>query len=417
MLARKLSHARALARSFRLAVSPRGMSPLERTLHARVTSLPRCPRIANGTVVFDAGAAGSWSVRVQGGTFTVERGAVSSPTATLYAGSRTFAEVIEGHTPGARAFLDGHLFMRGNIGYALELDALLQTDVRTPRVRRVDVQGIESFVLEAGPRDAPPVVLFHGLGATGASFLTTLWELARDHRVIAPDFPGFGASAKPVRRLHAAFFAKWALGLLDAMDVREADLVGNSMGGRVAIELALRSPERVGKLALFMPSLAWHSYRKLKPVVQLLRPELGALPLPMLHGLVVATLRSMFAVPDRLPEGAMNAAADEFVRVFASPRGRISFFHAAREIFLEDARGERGFWDRLPRLDRPSLFLFGERDWLVPPRFAEHVRTVLPHAEVEVVHDCGHVPQFEHPEETHARVRRFFGRDGDAPAR
>ena len=101
----------------------------------------------------------------------------------------------------------------------------------------------------------------------------------------------------------------------------------------------------------------------------MLRPELGALPLPMLHALVVRSLRSIFAHPERVPKAAMNAAADEFVRVFATPRGRIAFFHAAREIYLEDPHGATGFWDRLPSLSRPAYFVFGGRDWLVPRSF------------------------------------------------
>jgi pimeloyl-ACP methyl ester carboxylesterase len=145
--------------------------------------------------------------------------------------------------------------------------------------------------------------------------------------------------------------------------------------------------------------------------VRLLRPELGAIPLPVLHRLVVRVLRSLFARPERVPMAAMNAAADEFVRVFATPRGRIAFFHAAREIYLEDPHGERGFWDRLPSLARPSLFVFGGRDWLVPRAFVRHVRRAVPAARVEIFPDGGHVPQFEDPDRTNALTREFFAAD------
>jgi pimeloyl-ACP methyl ester carboxylesterase len=128
----------------------------------------------------------------------------------------------------------------------------------------------------------------------------------------------------------------------------------------------------------------------------------------MLHRLGVDVLRSLFAHPQRVRDEAMHAAADEFVRVFRTSRGRVAFFHAAREIYLEDPHGTRGFWDRLPSLSRPSLFLFGDKDWLVPPAFLRHVRSALPSAECEVFHECGHVPQFELPERTHARIRAFF---------
>jgi pimeloyl-ACP methyl ester carboxylesterase len=96
------------------------------------------------------------------------------------------------------------------------------------------------------------------------------------------------------------------------------------------------------------------------------------------------------------------------LRAFGTARGRIAFFHAAREIYLEESIGQRGFWERLPALSRPALFLFGDSDWLVPPRFAAHVARAVPSARVEVLSSCGHVPQFEHPIETHARIRRFL---------
>jgi pimeloyl-ACP methyl ester carboxylesterase len=226
--------------------------------------------------------------------------------------------------------------------------------------------------------------------------------------VLAVDLPGFGESDKPVRPLHPAYFAKWLVSFLDAVALDRAHLIGNSMGGRIALEVGLRSPARVDRLVLLAPSLAWRRYRAAVGLVRMLRPELGALPLPMLHALVVRSLRSIFAHPERVPKAAMNAAADEFVRVFATPRGRIAFFHAAREIYLEDPHGATGFWDRLPSLSRPAYFVFGGRDWLVPRSFVRHVRSAVPAARCDVYPECGHVPQFEEPERTHTRVREFF---------
>jgi pimeloyl-ACP methyl ester carboxylesterase len=116
----------------------------------------------------------------------------------------------------------------------------------------------------------------------------------------------------------------------------------------------------------------------------------------------------MFARPDRVPAAAMNGAADEFVRYFATPRGRIAFFSAAREIYLEDPHGRRGFWGRLSKLAVPTLFVFGKKDLLVPHRFQRYVQRAVPHAEFELLDDCGHVPQFELPDATNALVRRFL---------
>jgi pimeloyl-ACP methyl ester carboxylesterase len=100
---------------------------------------------------------------------------------------------------------------------------------------------------------------------------------------------------------------------------------------------------------------------------------------------------------------------DEFLRVFATVRGRIAFFSAARQLYLDQPHGAGGFWERLPDLSRPALFLWGDADRLVPARFASHVAAAVPHARSVILQDCGHVPQFEHPERTHRLARDFLG--------
>jgi pimeloyl-ACP methyl ester carboxylesterase len=386
---------------------------LERALRARIARPSEQARHRRARIAFDATGVGSWTVDLHDGKVLLSRGLGGPrPDATIRSDAATLVDVLEGRQSGVHAFLDGRLFMRGNIALTLELDDLLHPPAglhpEAPRCRRVMAGDVRTFYLETGPEDAPVVVLIHGLGATSASFLPTLVELARDHRVIAVDLPGFGESDKPMRALHAAYFAKWMVSFLDAIGVSRASLVGNSMGGRVALEVGLRSPDRVDRLVLLAPSLAWRRYRALAGLVRLIRPELALLPLRAEHRLVIGVLRSLFAHEERVPRAALDAAADEFVRVFHSPRGRIAFFHAAREIYLEDPHGVRGFWDRLPGLAPRALFLFGDRDWLVPRAFERHVRRSLPRAECEIIQDCGHVPQFELPEQTNARILAFL---------
>ena len=116
----------------------------------------------------------------------------------------------------------------------------------------------------------------------------------------------------------------------------------------------------------------------------------------------------MFSQPDRLPEPWYDAAADEAVRVLADRAHRVAFLASARQIYLEDDYGANGFWQRLPGLVPPALFIWGDRDRLVPASFARHVAACLPTAGQIVMEDCGHVPQFEHPDETLAMIRGFL---------
>lgn len=396
--------------------STSGLEAIIRRATSEVT--PRGARI-DATVVFDAGGELAWTVRLRRGRSSLSRGRAWRPTTTIAADPATLGAVLNGTTSGVEAFIRGHLRARGSLGFALELDALFVHPTRAPsipRSHRTNVEGIETFWMEAGPTEGTsganvartPVILMHGLGATCASMLPTLHDLSRDRRTIAVDLPGFGASQKPFGRYHPAFFARWLVAFLNVLGIPRADLIGNSLGGRVALEVGLRAAERARKLVLLAPSLAWRRFRHFVPLAKLLAPQLGIVPLTLPRLQVVLTMRSIFSKADRVPRPWFDAAADEFLRIFSEPRARIAFFSAAKQIYVEDAGGARGFWERLPQLRLPSLFVFGDRDILVPKGFAAHVREALPSAEIQVLHDCGHVPQFELPDETHRRVRAFF---------
>jgi pimeloyl-ACP methyl ester carboxylesterase/putative sterol carrier protein len=366
--------------------------------------------LADGTrasVTFDAGHA-AWSVLVDAGAARLVPGRVPRPDTVVRADAVTLANVLGGSESGVYAFLDGRLTIRGNMVLALKLEAVDDPGrpPAFPRARTVRALDIETFYLEAGA--GPPVVLLHGLGATNASLLPTLAELAPDHRVLAPDLPGFGGSEKPVTTYDPAFFARWLLAFLDTVGVERAVVVGNSMGGRVAIEVGLAAPERVDRLVLLSPSLAFKRFREATPLVRILAAELGVMPMVAPRPLVMAAIRLMFARPERLRDAWYEAGADEFVRVFATARGRMAFFSAARQIYLEEAVGEQGFWERLPALSRPALFIWGEADQLVPARFGPHVTAAVPAARSVVLEDCGHVPQFEQPERMHQLLRSFL---------
>ena len=188
-----------------------------------------------------------------------------------------------------------------------------------------------------------------------------------------------------------------------ALGIERAHVVGNSLGGRVALELGLRHPGRVGRLALLAPSLAWRRDRPWAPLLRLVRPELGLLqmaPRPVVEGIV----RNV--IPGG-QDGWAAAGVDEFLRVYTTPRGRAAFYAAARQIYLEEPTGENGFWPRLRELSVPALFVWGRRDSLVPLAFARHVSEAVPDAR-HLELDCGHVPQMERPRETHAAIERFF---------
>jgi pimeloyl-ACP methyl ester carboxylesterase len=185
--------------------------------------------------------------------------------------------------------------------------------------------------------------------------------------------------------------------------VSRALVVGNSMGGRVAIEAGLSQGDRVDGIVLLSPALAWLRDRRWAPVVRLLRPELGLLqmtPRPVVERVV----RRLVPGGGR---GWAAAGVDEFLRSYTTPRGRAAFYAAARSIYLDEPHGDDGFWSRLAGLGPNALFVWGRRDSLVPIAFMKHVERTLPSAR-HVELECGHVPQLERPRETHAAMLDFL---------
>ena len=326
--------------------------------------------------------------------------------ATLTADEPTWEQIAGDVRGGMEAFRGRRLTVRQDLHLGVGFLAATSGMKEDGRLlfRTVATKDHRISLLEAGT--GPPVIAIHGLGASKASFLATVAALAPRFRVIAIDLPGFGDSDKPVGAPYdARYFAAAIVQLLDALELDRAHLIGNSLGGRVALEVALRAPERVDRMALLAPSMAWRRKRPWAPALRLVRPELGILPhapRPVVEGII-----------DRLmPEartGWAAAGVDEFLRSFLTPRGRAAFYATARQIYLEEPEGDDGFWPRLKRLDVPALFIWGRRDTLVPLAFARHVTEAVPAAE-HLELDCGHVPQMERPRETHAAIERFFAR-------
>jgi pimeloyl-ACP methyl ester carboxylesterase len=265
--------------------------------------------------------------------------------------------------------------------------------------------------------DGPSVLLLHGLGGTRASLLETAATLSRRYRVHAPDLPGFGSSCKPaLGAYNARWFGEIMFGLLDELEVDSCHVVGNSMGGRIALEMALTEPGRVEALGLLCPAVAWIR-RGFHPIVRVLRPEFGLLPHSFRRSMVAAQFWSIFYDRGRLDPAVGDLMVDEFRRIYHSAGARYAFLASARNIYLEAPFGRHGFYPRLADLERPALFIWGSHDPVIPPAFGRHVRKWLPQAQQVTLDCCGHVPQVERPEETNQLLMDFFERADAAERR
>jgi len=268
--------------------------------------------------------------------------------------------------------------------------------------RTVLAGGLYLHVIEAGPPEptGPPLVLVHGLGAAWDSWYGVLPLLARRHRVIVPDLPGFGRSPKPDVSYSISWQANVLRELLQAMDARGAVLVGNSMGGHVCLEYALSNPGETKNLILAAPSggqrpLAWKKWL----LLGLLGNRLGM----MLAGpdVIAWAIRRMFhrCVPE-------CRELMDFYRDYLQTSDRLlierSFVRGARGVLADPLR------KRLGRVREPVLVIQGRQDVVISLAECQDVARRLPKGRLVIFDECGHAPQIEWPERFAEEVEGFL---------
>jgi pimeloyl-ACP methyl ester carboxylesterase len=361
----------------------------------------------------------SWAVELDESGCEVTVSPKSDPDVVIGTDVATWLELREGQLSGLDAFRSRRLWARGNLDLAVAFEGFFKLPNGRPPllgIHEVKAGKARISTLTAGD-GIETVILIHGLGSDKTSFFETVSALTPRYTVHAIDLPGFGSSSKPLRAPYdAAWFARAVARFMDAEGIGRAHLVGNSLGGRVAIEVGLRNPERVQSLSLLCASMAWRRRRHFVPLVRLLRPELAAIPHTFGDALVRQQFWSMFSRPERIHPAAADVAVEEFLRNYRSVNARVAFHASARHIYLEEPTGPKGFYTRLRELEPPAMFVWGDEDPLVPLAFSRYVRDALPAARQVVLEQCGHVPQVEHPVDANALVHDFIGHAQVSPA-
>jgi len=247
--------------------------------------------------------------------------------------------------------------------------------------RFVMVGGRAVHVLDAG--EGPPVVLLHGAGGSNWSWVPVLDRLRKEFRLLAPDFPGCGLSEAMEGDYSLGEHARFLLRLLEVLDVPCARVVGNSLGAAVGLQAAADRPELFDRLVLAdAAGLGPYLHPEMLPLLLSGdQPEAVRAALRLLfheerlvtHGLVDETLRQ------RRRPGAMEALA-KTVGAMMGPSGQ-----------LIDVRTQ------LAAVGSRRLLVWGRQDRVTPLEQAEQVVATLPGLRLEVIDECGHVPQVEQP--------------------
>jgi pimeloyl-ACP methyl ester carboxylesterase len=271
-------------------------------------------------------------------------------------------------------------------------------------LRWVRVGGGSVNVVDVG--SGPVVVFLHGLAGCWQNWLENVPHFARDHRVIALDLPGFGASPMPAQPISMPGYARMLDELFVTLGVDGATLVGSSMGGFVAAEFAIRHGARVRRLCLTSPAgLSMEHMRNERNQGLRARIEnwsfFGTGWLASKSDRVVrserlrrALLMLVAAHPERLPGGLVVEQA----------RG------AGKPGFKDALEAMTGYpiRDRLGEIGCPTLIVWGELDRLVPLRDAAEFEWLIPQARKIVYEDTGHLVMLERPARFNADLRAFL---------
>jgi pimeloyl-ACP methyl ester carboxylesterase len=269
--------------------------------------------------------------------------------------------------------------------------------------RRLQVAGRQLELVEIG--EGKPMLFIHGLGANWQTWLENLPHFARTHRCIAMDLPGFGQSEMPDGEISMSLYADVLDELCAALGVRAATVLGNSMGGFVAAELAIRHPERVERLVLVSPAILWQELRRAKPLMSLARLSeltVGRLLVGEAPRAVVSRPRLRhFAIAMggvRAPHRLSREIQHELILTIKRTEG----FLPALLAF-----GDYPVREELPRIAAPTLLIWGRDDTLVSVRDAHELADLIPQARVELFERTGHVAMLERPARFNAVVEQF----------
>jgi len=285
-----------------------------------------------------------------------------------------------------------------------------------------DVNGPVHYLEYDGPRDAPTIICLHALGCHHATWVGIAPLLAERARVLVPDLIGFGYTPPAGRSAGLASQRAMIDGFIAATCPDPPVIVGNSLGGAVALLEASANPAALAGLILMAPALAVPRAYALAGIS------------PMMIGIFAATLSPRVSlsavarwvvkisperfvaemtrvctvdssrVPPEVIDACLAVARDRSVRM---PWRATAFTQAARSVIRYSTRPTR-FRRMLQTIDVPTLMLFGEQDRLVPRPVAAAAAAVRPDWDVILLEELGHMPQIEDPTTTAAAIQGWL---------
>jgi pimeloyl-ACP methyl ester carboxylesterase len=265
--------------------------------------------------------------------------------------------------------------------------------------RTIDAGGIQTSYLEAGVGE--PVVMLHGSGpgvSAMANWRHNIGALSRRFRVLAPDIVGFGATKRPddiVYSLRTWTDHVWAF--LDAHGIQKTAIVGNSLGGRIALQMATDRPDRITKMVLMGAPGVGMTLTEGLAALRAYQPS---------HDAMRDLLRNYFAVdPAMITDDLVAIRYEASIADGAYEAYRAMFFdprHAGSELGITE--------DEVRAITTPALLVHGREDKVVPMQVSVTMLGLLPNADLHVFSACGHWTQIERADEFSALISDYLTR-------
>jgi pimeloyl-ACP methyl ester carboxylesterase len=240
-----------------------------------------------------------------------------------------------------------------------------------PTPTKIAVRGCNITMMRGGA--GRPLLILHGAGGMG-SWAPYMADLATRHDVIVPEHPGFGASDTPDWLDNIPDLANFYLDVLDQLDLQNVDLVGFSIGGWIAAELAARNTRRLASLTLV--AAAGIHVKGVEQIDTFLRND-------------EQRIRDMFHDPRRADEMLQHASRPELEDIHLKNRTTTA------KLIWQPRGYDPHLYKWLHRIDVPTLLIWGANDRLFPKDYALAYQRLIPGSKVEIIADCGHLPQVE----------------------
>ncbi len=277
-------------------------------------------------------------------------------------------------------------------------------------LKTIEVDGTPINYVDVGSGDEEPVVLVHGLGGQWQNWLENIPRLAQERRVLALDLPGFGLTPEPSDgEITIRGYGRCVDAFCEKLGLGEVDMVGNSMGGFVAAEVAIQFPERVARLALVSAAGITSADALQAPILTIGRlataiatntaaqdRQLAARPITRHASLSLVARHPRLLKADLAYEGFFKGA------------GKPGFNAALRACLDYDFR------DRLPDVKVPTLIVWGEKDSIIPVRDADEFERLIEDSRKVVMKDTGHIPMAERPQAFNDVLVEFLAETGSA---